>query len=85
MNWSIRPNLEGRISIKPEGRIYEEMAELLKTWKAEFDHKAEYMSRKGPEGGQGILDFVEDGILRDIGDINETCSELMYSFILGRY
>ena len=41
-NWSIRPNPEGQIIIKPEGRIFDEMDELLKNWKAEFDHKAEF-------------------------------------------
>ena len=37
------PNPEGRKIDKPEGRIYDEMAELLKNRKAEFDHKAEYI------------------------------------------
>ena len=30
LNWSIRPNPEGRIIIKPEGRIYDEIAKLFK-------------------------------------------------------
>ena len=37
----IRPNPEDRKIRKLEGQIYEEMAKLLKNWKAEFDHKAE--------------------------------------------
>ena len=39
----MRPNPEGRKIEKPEGRIYDEMAELLKNWKAKFYPKAEYI------------------------------------------
>ena len=37
-NWYGRPNPEGRIIRKLEGRIINEMAEQLEKWKAEFDH-----------------------------------------------
>ena len=40
-NWSIRPNLEGRIVRKLEGQIFNHKAEMIINRKAEFDRKAE--------------------------------------------
>ena len=40
-NWYGRPNPEGWKIEKPEGRIYDEMAKLLKNCMAKFDQKAE--------------------------------------------
>ena len=41
LNWSIRPNLEGRIVRKPEGQIFNHKAEMIINRMAEFDRKAE--------------------------------------------
>ena len=40
-HWYGRPNPEGGISRKPEGRIHDEMAKLLKNWKIVFNYSAE--------------------------------------------
>ena len=43
-DWTVRPNPEGRIIRKLEGRIFNHKAEMIKNEKAEFDHKAENIS-----------------------------------------
>ena len=39
----VRPNPEGRIIRKQEGRIFYHKAEMIKNGKGEFHHKVEYL------------------------------------------
>ena len=45
LNWTVRPNPEGLIIRKPEGRICNHKAEMIRNGKAEFDRKAENISK----------------------------------------
>ena len=42
-NWSIRPNPEGQIIRKPEGRIFDRKTELIENRKAQFNNKSKYI------------------------------------------
>ena len=44
LDWSVRPNPEGRIIRKPEGQILNHKAKMIINGKAEFDRKAENLS-----------------------------------------
>ena len=41
-NLPIRPNPDGQINTKLNSQIIDQMAELIKKWKAEFDQTAQY-------------------------------------------